>query len=347
MQKLKTFIIAFLIFPLICLSQNSKTIKAEIATLFAKADKKNLQNVLPFEIGDKTGLIDASTKKTILEPTKNLQITNLFSPIMTGRYKDYEFEINPKNFQIKIIKPEQPNNDLVPQIRDISGESSKRNGPEVVYENGFKGFAVNGDGELLRYSNIYVSLYQIPQVTPFKYKGNYYAIAAKKTENNVTKYGIIDTNGNTVPHFDFIYDKIYINSLATNENDTWFIVNADTNNSCEKLLEQSAYMNMNGEVRLKGELADYPATGDYFGLDANMSGCIKFSGVLDVAKMEWIIKPQTKIMIRWLDYTSKEKLDNSKIENRNKAKMYVKVLGNNSIYYMDLDLKNKYIPVKK
>jgi len=63
MQKLKIFTLILLTIPFFCFSQNTKAIKQEIANLFAKADKKNLQNVLPFEINEKTGLFDAGTKK--------------------------------------------------------------------------------------------------------------------------------------------------------------------------------------------------------------------------------------------------------------------------------------------
>lgn len=344
MQKLKFFTLIFFTIPLFCLSQDTNTIKREIANLFAKADKKKLQNVLPFEINDKTGLIDAATKKTILDPTKKLFISTIFNPNMKGSYKGYDFEINQK-FQIKVIKPDEPNQELAPQITEYVGPSSYSR-PAVIYKNNYKGFEVNNNGDLESYSNIYVPGNGIPAIRPFKYKGKYYGIAGKKTENNIIKYGIIDTEGNIMPHFDFIYDQIYRNSMANTDDDSWFAVNADQNNSCDKLLEKSFYINMNGEEKIKGELADYPGIGDYFGLDANASGCITFSGVFDVKNIKWIIKPQSKIKIRWLDYTSKEVLDAYNSEDRNKAKIYIKAFDKNSTFYMDLDLKNKYLPTK-
>jgi len=341
MQKLKIFTLILLTIPFFCFSQNTKAIKQEIANLFAKADKKNLQNVLPFEINEKTGLFDAGTKKTILKPTKKFFISSLFNPIMKGSYKGYDFEIT-QNFKITVIKPEEPNMELAPQIKEYRGPSN--GGPAIIYDNDFKGFAVDENGSLLKYSYMYVPGNGVPAVSPFKYKGKYYGVAIKKTENNTLKYGIIDTEGNIMPHFDFIYDLIYNNSMASTEDDVWFAINANSNGSCDKLLEQSYYVNMNGEEKIKGELADYPGIGDHFGLDANTSPCITFSGVFDVKNIKWIIKPQRKIKIRWLDYTSKEVLDSYDSKDRDKAKIYVRVLDGDSIYYMDLDLKNKYFP---
>jgi hypothetical protein len=344
MQKLKIITILFLSISLHSFSQDTKKIKQEITNLFAKADKNNLQNILSFEIKDKTGLFDATTNKTILEANKNLYIGKLFNPNMEGSYKGYDFIITQK-FEITVIKPEEPNPDLVPTITEYKGSTDYEE-PVAVNDNDFKGFTVNEHGRLLKYSNTYVRGNGIPAVSPFKYKGKYYGVTGKKTENNAIKYGIIDTDGNTMPHFDFIYDKIYQNYMASTEDDFWFAINAEDSKSCEKLLEQSFYMNMNGEVKIKGELADYPGIGDCFGLDANASNCLTFTGVFDVTNIKWIIKPQTKIKIRWLDYTSKEVLNSNESEGRSKATIYVRIYEDNLTYYMDLDLKNKYLPTK-
>ncbi|WP_035651157.1 hypothetical protein [Flavobacterium sp. ASV13] len=342
-MKTKFFTILFLSFSLFCFAQEQLKIKKEITAFFAKADKTNLQSVLPFEVDGKVGLIDAVTKKVLLNPIKNFQVFTLFNPVMTGYYKDYEFAINPKNFKITIKKEPESNNDLVPTIAEYK-ESTTDQDPKMPYESGIKGFTVDENGNLKTYAKIY-KVDNFRNLYPFKYKGKYYAIAAIKKNDGKTYFGIIDTEGNTIENFDFVYSTIWFNEFAKNEDDVWFIANADINNSCEVLLENAFYINMEGKQKLKGEIPTFPSS-DIFGLNANCSGCIKYSGVLDIEKMEWIIKPQSKIKIRWMDYTSKTVLDIKNPRDKNKAKIYIKVFDDHFTYYMDLDMKNKYLPTK-
>lgn len=324
--------------------QESVKIKNEISNLFAKADKKNLQNVLPFEINNRTGLIDAHSKKTILSPIEEFQINVLFNPVMKGYYKGYEFEIDSKDFKITVTKNATDTMDLVP-VLDCSPSENSRNNPIVSTENNFKGFSVDEKGNLQNCSDIYKEG-SFKDVYPFKYKGKYYAIAKKKMTHGEKRYGIIDTEGNSLPGFDFIHEGISLNELASNDDNAWFIINGQQNYSCDKLLEKSSFMSIKGEEKLKGEFPNYPSA-DIFGIEANASGCLTFTGVLDVEKMEWIVKPQSKIKIRWMDYTSKVALNIKNTQDKSKAKIYVKVLDDDAIYYMDLDLKNKYFPIKK
>ncbi len=319
--------------------QEDLKIKNEIAAFFAKADKKNLQSVLPFEVNNKVGLIDAVTKKVLLNPIKNFQVNTLFNPVMTGYYKDHEFAVDSKNFKITLKKSPTSSPDLVPTMAEPKREKPD---PKISYDTNFKGFSVDEFGNLKTYARIYKGDIFL-NLDPFKYKGKYYAIAGKKMADGKTYFGIIDTDGNTQPNFDFVYSQLSFNEFAKSEDDIWFIANASINYSCEVLLESAFFINMEGKEKLRGEMPNYPSS-DIFGLNANCSGCIKYSSVLDIEKMDWIIKPQSKIKIRWMDYTSKTVLDIKKASDRNKAKIYIKVFGGGLTYYMDLDLKTKYLP---
>jgi len=342
-MRLKLYIIIFLSISFVTFGQEDARIKKEIASFFAKADKNNLQSVLSFEINNKVGLIDATTKKVLLKPIKNFQVNTLFNPVMTGYYKDYSFEIDSNNFHIT-VKKDETNTEEHPPIMEVVNSPADPREKMISKEKDFKGFTMDENGNLKTFSEIYE--HDFPSyLYPFKYKGKYYAIAGKKADNNKVYYGIIDTEGNTVPHFDFVHEYLYFNEFAKSEEDMWFIVNSYINNSCETLLEKASFMNMEGKEKLKGEIPTSP-TADIFGLDANSSGCLKFTAVLDLQKMEWIVKPQSKIKIRWMDYTSKTVLNTHSISDKNKAVIYVKVIDGDSVYYMDLDLRNKYMPIK-
>lgn len=345
---LKLIIILFLTLPLSCFSQDAKKIKQEIEHFFDKADKKNLQNILPFEPGfNKTGLIEITTKKIILKPTEGLQIYNLFNPIMKGYYKGYSFEVNADNFEIKVIDPKKNSNEQTLTMEEASNEVYIPKIEKIPFEKGFKGFSVNDKGKLTSCSSLYFIYNGPPEIRPFKYKGVYYAVAGKKDANNKIIFGIIDTQGNANPHFNFTHNAIWENELATKLDEAWFVVNAHPNYDCKKLLEDAVFINMEGEMKLKGELANSPySSSDLFGLNLNFSGCITYSGILDIKKMEWIIKPQEKFKIRWMEYTSKTELDKENIKDKSKATIYLKILDGDAIYFMDFDSKNKYFPGK-
>jgi hypothetical protein len=330
-----------LLLPIFSFGQEDVKIKKEITSFFAKADKKHLQDVLFFEINNKTGLIDARTNKVILSGNKELHITSLFNPKMTGYYKRYTFEID-QDFNIEVAKFPEENEigGLLVEEAPVGYIEKK-----IAIEDSFKGFSVDERGNLKTWSNIY-SDGRSKYVYPFKYKGKYYAVAIKEMPDKQRKYGVIDTEGNSLPGFDFIHESITRNGFATNEDDVWFIINGDQNYSCEKLLEKAFFKNINGAEKLKGELANFP-TGNFFGLGANVTGCLTFSGVLDVLKMEWIVKPQTIHPITTLDYTSKILLDVNNVLERPQATIYAQIFDGHSTYYMDLNLKNKYIPSKK
>jgi hypothetical protein len=335
MRKVRLLIFIFSIFANLVYGQRTKTsesIKKEISSLFIKADKKNLQNILTYKIGNKTGFIDAKTKKQILTPTDKLSDVTLFNPIMRGVYKKiYNFEVDASNFKINIAQE--------PMSGTSTQEGMERKEPKVEIissASGFKGFTVNGNGELKSYSDLYyINVYHTLNVKPFKYKGKYYAIVIGKNKETEC-YGVIDTAGNLLPNFSFTYKMIVINHAASNEDSIWFAAQ-----SIESL--KWSFVSFNGAEKLKNELSSYPfMTRNIFGLNWNMSDDEMVCGILDIEKMEWILKPPVKFNVIDFDFTSKTSLDTKDIKNRNQANLYLKVKEKNKEYYIDLTL-NKYI----
>jgi hypothetical protein len=304
--------------------------KNELSTLFKKADKNNLQNLLSYKIDDKTGFIDAKTKRAIVKPTVNLSEVTLFNPIIKGVYKaQYNFEIDSRSFQINIDKIEPFN------LMTMDGSSEMPKIKEISSKTGYKGFEVDANGKLKSYSDLYKTQLYYPYVRPFKFQGNYYAIVTKQTGENEYYVGIIDTAGNPLPQFNFIHKMLEIDKLASDSIDVWFIANAVRD-------LKGSFISFKGKVKLQDELVGYYGS-DLFGLILNSSDDGEICGILDEKKIEWVIKPQTKFKIIELNYSSKEFLDKNDVNNRSKANIYFKVRDLNKEYYVDL-LLNKYIP---
>ena len=73
---------------------------------------------------------------------------------------------------------------------------------------------------------------------------------------------------------------------------------------------------------------------------------VKKSGVIDLTTQEWLIKPQEKYKIYSIKYTSSEKIDDRKIENRNKATIYFLATDKSGQHFV-LDIKGNPILPKE
>ncbi|MBF4472706.1 hypothetical protein [Flavobacterium sp. HJJ] len=331
-SKIKILLFFFLIISGLLSAQDNAEIvkiKKEIAALFQKAGKSNLQNVLTYKINGKIGFVDAVTNKKLLNPTSNLQDVTLFKPNMKGLYKKlYNFEISGDTFNINVEK--LTNEELFPSIR---GMQSERETIEVIdSKGGFKGFTVDVNGKLTSYSNLYYD-----KVSPFLFEGKYYAMATKQTGPDEYFGGIIDTDGVPLPHFNFIHKCL---TLINYENDDiWF-----TEGLCRGL--KGSFISFKGKVKFKDELVGSTNySNNIFEYNHNHSDDWEVNGILDVYNMEWVMKPQTAIKIQGLGYTSKKQLDESKLEERPNANVYFLVEEGKKEYFMDFKMK-KYLPVK-
>lgn len=331
-SKIRILFFFFLAFSNLLSAQDDAEIvkvKKEIAALFQKADKSNLQNVLTYKINGKIGFVDAATNKNILNPTSNLQDVILFKPNMKGVYKKiYNFEISGDTFDINVEKI--ATDDLFPTIR---GMQSERETIEVVdSKGGYKGFTVDADGKLTSYSDLYYD-----KVSPFLFEGKYYAIATKQTGPDEYFGGIIDTDGVPLPHFNFVHKCL--TTIKREEDDIWF-----SEGVCRGL--KGSFISFKGKIKFKDELVGSTNySNNIFKYNHNHSDDWEVNGVLDVYNLDWIMKPQTAIKILGLDYSSKKKLDEYKFEERQNANVYFLVEDGKKEYFMDFQMK-KYLPLK-
>lgn len=309
-----------------------ETIKNEIQSLYQNLKVDDYQNILPYKVKDKTGFINAENKKSILKPTINLKDVTLAKPNITGIYKEYyEYTINTKTNEVDVTKK-------IVEFQEI-GVMEGPPQPKIDVINskdGYKGFKVDTNGKLLAYSDLYYaqSFHEF-NVNPFKFNGKYYAIATKKTGEDEYFDGIIDTEGNALPQFNF--NVKCINKLKDKTDDIWFSIGL-----CRGL--KGSLVSFNGKVKFENEMLGWINTsGNVFQYNHNHDEKWTIHGIFDVDKLDWVIKSQTKLSIQKLDYTSYENLDTDNLADRSKAKIYFLVEDGKKTYYMDLDL-NKYIP---
>ncbi|MCP1996314.1 hypothetical protein L1275_002105 [Flavobacterium sp. HSC-61S13] len=325
-------IMMFFSMPLFAQESNEiETIIKEIQSLYQNLEVDDYQNILPYKVKDKTGFVNAKNKKRILKPTANLKEVTLAKPNIKGFYKeDYEYSINTKTQQVNVIKINRDYGLLTMEGIDQ---------PKIDVldsRDGYKGFKVDDNGKLLAYSDLYYAQGQHEfNVSPFKFKGKDYAIATKKTGDDEYFGGIIDTEGNALPQFNFNVKCIL--KIKEETDDIWFSIGL-----CRGL--KGSLVSFNGKVKFENELLGWlNSSGNIFKYNHNHDDKWTTHGIFDVDKLEWIIKPQSKLKIRDLDYTSYEQLDRDNIADGSKASIYFLVEDGNKSYYMDLSL-NKYLP---
>ena len=169
------------------------------------------------------------------------------------------------------------------------------------------GFQVDEQGRMTAYNKDYEYISK-----PILYKGEYYIIIIKKDKTNV----LINQKGEEKEgfHFKEILD-IYYKDRETGEN-VFYV---------EDLEGKRGLVTISGKKKLYGELLQEVYSGVLgYSLqkDGFYSNEIKKSGVVDLMTQKWLIKPQEKYKIYDIIYTSSEKIDDRKIENRNKATVY-------------------------
>lgn len=310
-------------------------IKEEIRALFVKADKTDLQNVLTYKVDGKTGFVNAKTDRSLLEPTPDLEEVTLFNPDMKGIYKgEYQFEVSGQDFEIKVIKHfDEP-------VMDVSMQpASEQSRVEVISSaNGYKGFMVDKKGVLTAYSDLYQPRrHHVLNIEPFLFEGKYYAIVMKRTGPGEYVKGIIDTDGNPLPHFNFVHKCLTL--IKQEPGDIWFFFGL-----CGR--PKGSLLSFKGKAKYTDELVGHLYNGlNIFGYNHNCSEDWKVHGIFDIEKLNWVLKPQTTIQIMGLGYSSKEVLNTASIEDRAKAKVYFLVKDGEKEFYMDLNRKT-YFPKK-
>jgi hypothetical protein len=297
---------------------------------FSKIKPENYSYLIPFYQKDAWGYLDKRTKKIVV-PARYQELA-LFHPGMKYGYTDdFKFEIDSAG---KIGITSHDNYDGPPSLGSWPGGCGS--GVKVVSsENGYKGFSLDSSGRVLSYSDIYDHEKGCPwNIIPFKTKHGYMAIA----NNKKGMWGIIDSLGNPMQGFDFNYEDIYFNKYAKDTGVLWFFVKDSTGNWSVK--------SETGELKFKNEIVDWPyANWTLFGIShiQNLEG--KF-GIFDCYEMKWILRPQSAFQIYgWLQYSSRDVLDEKKPADREKASIYYMANEGDAKYYMDLK-GNKYLPLK-
>ena len=115
----------------------------------------------------------------------------------------------------------------------------------------------------------------------FKYQGKYYAIVELKSTG---KIGIIDQEENIIPNFDFKYRILDLNEYYKDKKQLWFYFEDENENTGLK--------NLKGEVKFYNQLLSLP----YYGYEQySLQKDEKQSGIFDLKKLKWIIKPQSEV----------------------------------------------------
>ncbi len=297
---------------------------------FSKIHPSQYVNLVPFYDKDKWGYLDKNSKKKIIPAIfPNSIDARFFNPDIKLNFGGNECEI--KNTGEIIVKS---NNDFSEIY--VTEISSNNNISRVKSsKNGFKGFTLAENGELLEYSDLYEYNKQgIPgwNIQIFKHKNKHYGVV----RNLNGEYGIIDSLGIPMQGFEFNYYEILINRKTADTSDVWFFIKKDKNNKNYSLI------NTNGVIKCENEIFTYPLlSSTIFGLTTFDENNV--SGIFDSYNMEWVLKPQTNIAIGHLYYSSNELLNTNDDEQRFKANIYYLITEKNKKYFVDLN-GNKYIP---
>lgn len=287
---------------------------------FAKVDKTKLSELVPFKKKGKWGFIYASTRKVAVKPC--FTFINLFNPDFIGFCGKWEVEITANPFSIDVHEQRVFCNDACSgQFERVFVISSKTN---------FKGFTVDLSGKLESYSDIYYIDENRRDISdPFEYNYQLFVIASR---NDST--GIIDIFGEPLEGFNFNYKKIILNTYTLDKRNRWFYV--------EEFSGKRYFISTSGVKKFENEQVKIPLFVNInFGLSVVNNDTI--SGVFDLNKMEWMIKPQRKNMIDILYYTSKIEIDPLNPKNLDKVKLYFLTHNKKSEYYVDDKLK-AYFP---
>ncbi|WP_299124822.1 hypothetical protein [uncultured Tenacibaculum sp.] len=278
-------------------------IKNEITKDFSTIKSDSFNELIPFEINSKWGYLNSKTKEIIIPPKYGK--LNFFNPTMEGYYKGESFTVR-KNGVINFEgdKPEKES-----YIMEVDESEDTSNIKIISSSDGYKGFKIDENGNLLNYSDIYYNSEEHSwNIRPFQFKGKYFAIVKNKNG----KYGVIDKSGKTLKGFNFKYKEISLNKFAKDKEKLWFFV--QENNDMWSLKSNK------NKTKFKNKLMANPITSSHLFGFSSIENKDK-QGIFDCYNLKWKIKPQ-KEKIGGLYYSSDTKLDKNNPLDRKKAKIY-------------------------
>ena len=322
---------AYLLLSTFCFSQkDEKFTEASLKKIFAKIPESKYVDLVPYMKNNRWGFIDRTSKKIMIKPL--FYSPEFFDPYirtyiegkMVNIYQNGLISVEKENQETGLISAE------VPPEADNSGHDPKA----ISSRDGFKGFKVTNTGNLIAYSDLYeynkqgISGWNIQII---KYKAKFYGVV----KNLKAQAGIIDTEGNPLKGFEFNYHDIIPNRNTKDTMNAWFFVKKTET-------ENYSLVNTKGEVKARNEIFSYPLlSSEIFGYTVYNKG--DSSGIFDRYTMTWVVKPQMKLPIVQVYFSSREELDYNLPENRRKAFMYYHVRDKKTEYFMDFK-GNKYLP---
>lgn len=248
---------------------------------FAKLEHTAVSDLIPYRVDGKWGYVSASSLEIVVLPVFQ-HLDFMRSEVIVRYVDDCHFVISKHGKLTEVIYPGSSENYgyLEPPIHQ-----PKRNpDPE------FKGFTLDENNKIATYSSLYIKddyWHHLNIQGPFKIKDQYYAVARKGNSA-----GIIDQNGNHLEGFDFNYKNLVFNSEGLLE--TWFYY--------EDKAGEKGFINNKSKKMLGGELlSSIDSYSNLSGLNIQQKDGLY--GILDLYRMEWLIKPQ-KLKITKIDYAN-------------------------------------------
>ncbi|ATA73927.1 hypothetical protein CGC49_08950 [Capnocytophaga sp. H4358] len=317
-------------------SQTEEEVRKELEELFTNCKNTNPNDILPFYVDRKLGLMNKKTMQTLVKPIHTSIYIESFSPIR-GKVIYSVFDEHYYTFSVdknwKISTKEEINYSCV-----LYSPSYKKPKYEFVPSDKLsKGFQIKN--RTVFFAKEYESCSYFRDNDIFKYKGKYYLIVCKKVEDGYL-YAIIDQQGNISEHFNYKHSWIDVNKYASNENDVWFKVQ-DSAMSKNKVI---GFINMSGEEKLKNQVPDdISALTVIFGYGIAKNINKENYAVVDLVKMEWVIPPQEKLVFRDLIIDTDKKVNRHDIKNRAKYRILISTDSYSRDFYMDFSGK-KFLP---
>jgi hypothetical protein len=328
-----SLLIAFCILSLSSFAQEDNvardSILAYLKKVFSKVPASKYAELVPYYSNKKWGYIDRINKKIMVKPI--FDNPEFFNPDIRTYFGDEMINISGSGYVF--IEKEDYNNQNFSEVAPAGNESDTK---VRSSKNGFKGFTTTSSGELLTYSDLYQYDKQgIPgwNIQIINYQSRYYGIVT----NMKGKAGIIDSDGVPLKGFDFNYHEIKPNRYTKDTANAWVFVKENEN-------ENFSLMSTKGEIKFRNEFFTYPLTSeDMFGYIPYRKG--DTVSIFDRYNMEWIIKPQTKIKVGSLFFSSKTNLTIDMPKDRDHAYVYYLVSEGEKKYIVDMN-GIKYLPKK-
>lgn len=320
----KNIVVMFFAFALSAYGQSEvkiyrDSIKQVIKNDFSSIEPKDLRYLVPFKQDKHSYLVNSKTQERVTQ--ENYDTISFFNVSIRGIIdENLYFEYNGITKELDFYDEDKVNR--------------KKVAPQALSMNGID---IGVNGELISYSNQYTQV-----DSTFLYQLKYYAVVKKDN-----KYGIIDRLGTPLNGFDFNYDKI---TLIDNLYGRQLFLVENAGKQSFKYINGNEFVpkGMLEDVVVKTSHSDFFVNEDYitryYGYAIVSNG--EKSGVLNLLKNRWFIKPQDKFDIIRIEYASDSVLRNTyDLNNRAKLTFYYLVQRRGDPEEVSFYVNEKLIPI--